>query len=123
MGCLALGGAQQVFNGIVIGGIAGQLSYGQAVSMLSEKSLDFGGPMIGRTVLYQKQGLGGLCQHHRQEANVGVGIQLARDPLPKELSGEKLNQTKDLVDFAFAGGLNQRLLSTRCPRVAQRSPL
>src|SRR5215217_384963 len=123
VGGLALGSAPQILNGIEIRRITGQLDHGEAVSVLSDKGFDEGGAVIRGTLLDDEQGLAGLGKDGGQEVNISSGVQLALDALKKQLTSEEFNQAENLISFAFAAGLNERLLADRCPGVAQTTPL
>src|SRR4030067_372623 len=79
--------------------------------------------MILGAILNQDKMLFRLCQHVQQEGRIALGIETASLSLPKEATGDVVNQAKDFVGLALAAGLDHGLLPLERPGVTQGAPL
>src|SRR4030067_1669936 len=79
--------------------------------------------MILGAILNQDELLFRLCQRVQQESSISVGVDTASLPLPKETTGDVVNQPKDFVGLALAAGLDHGLVPLERPGVTQGAPL
>ena len=107
----------QVLDRIVIRRVAGQLKDGHPVGV-HDKELTGGlGCVVPCAILDEQEGGGGLFQHLDEKSAVTLGVELAGEACVEELTAEELDEAEHLVGPAFAGGLNNRLLTAPCPGV------
>jgi hypothetical protein len=123
MRCLLPDLLPQELDGIEVRRIGWQLVLGQAVSVRSKELGHQTAGMILGAILNKDKMLCRLGQRVRQESSVALGIETARLALPKEATGDVVNQAKDFVGLALAAGLDRGLVPPECPGVAQGTPL
>ncbi len=79
--------------------------------------------VIPGAILDQDDVLLGLGQDLGQKVSIGAAGEALGLAVPEEAPRAIIDQAQDLVGFAFASGLDERLLPFRRPGVAQGTPL
>src|SRR5262249_62321236 len=92
---------------------------GQAIGMRLEKRLHRLARVITGSILNDHDRLGRLGQDVEQKRRITRRVEAPGMGLVEESTGEIINETKDLVRFAFTAGGDLGLLPFRRPRVAQ----
>jgi hypothetical protein len=108
-----------VLNRIEIWRIGRQLFDGQAIGMRLEKRLHRLARVLPGSILHDHDRLGRLRQDVEQKRRITRRVAAPSMGLVKESTGEIINETTDLVRFAFPAGGDLGLLPFRRPRVVQ----
>lgn len=113
----------QFFNRVEVGRIGRQLMDREAVGLSRKKLLHGLAGMIFGTILDEDDGTVGLVEDLFQKRLGGGGSKPLLSALVKQAPGKIVDQAKDFVPFALAGGGNGRLLAAPRPGIGKSSPL
>jgi len=112
-----------MLNRVEIRRVGGQLFYRQTIRMPLEKCFHRLAGVITGTILNHYQVLRRLRHDIEQKFSVALRVEAPGVGLVEKLSGEIVNEAKDLICLAFAARWNLGLLASGCPGITERAPL